>query len=195
MRNFFIQLRTLLNRAGNAEKIRTQLATLPVEAQQAARHIPTGDCSGEELAKITRLIEAAQRLVTGILALTSDLHVLQHPFHEALQPEVERLRVEFSAMLDAFVDCFRNGDTRRDFPVLSDSMAKLAETMRTLRESGAVAKEDLSDMFRSLEIVNRHRSIADALEECGNSRPQAYVRPFLLTRSLNSGLESSIFLL
>jgi hypothetical protein len=45
-------------------------------------------------------------------------------------------------------------------------MAKLAETMRTLRESGELAKEDLSDLFQSLEIVNRHQSIADALEEC-----------------------------
>ena len=166
MQNFFIQLKALLNRAGSAEKIRTQLAILPVEAQQAARHIPSGDCSGEEKAKITRLIETAQRLVTGILALTSDLHVLRHPFDEPLMPELERLRAEFSAMLDAFVDCFRRGDTRRDFPVLSDSMAKLAETMRTLRESGEVAKEDLSDLFQSMEIVNRHRSITDALEEC-----------------------------
>jgi uncharacterized membrane protein YccC len=166
MRNFFIQLKALLNRAGSAEKIRTQLAILPVEAQQAARHIPSGDCSGEEKAKITRLIETAQRLVTGILALTSDLHVLRHPFDEPLMPELERLRAEFSAMLDAFIDCFRRGDTRRDFPVLSDSMAKLAETMRTLRESGEVAKEDLSDLFQSMEIVNRHRSITDALEEC-----------------------------
>jgi hypothetical protein len=90
----------------------------------------------------------------------------QRPFDEALQPEFERLCAQFSAMLDVFVDCFRKGDTRRDFPVLSDSMAKLAETMRIQRESGTVAKEDLSDLFRSLEIVNRYRSIADALEEC-----------------------------
>jgi hypothetical protein len=69
-------------------------------------------------------------------------------------------------MLDAFVECFRKGDPRRDLPRLSDSMAKLAETMRTLRESGAWVSEDLSDLFRNLEIVNRHRSIADALEEC-----------------------------
>jgi hypothetical protein len=34
MRNYFIQLKALLNRAGNAEKIRTQLAILPVEAQR-----------------------------------------------------------------------------------------------------------------------------------------------------------------
>jgi uncharacterized membrane protein YccC len=148
MRNFFIQLKALLNRAGNAEKIRTQLAILPVEAQQAARHIPSGDCSGEEQAKITRLIEAAQRLVTGILTLTSDRHVLQHPFDAPLEPELERLRAEFSAMLDAFVDCFRKGDTRRDFPVLSDSMAKLAETMRTLRERGEVGKRPERDVWK-----------------------------------------------
>jgi uncharacterized membrane protein YccC len=166
MRNMFIQLKALLNRSENAEKIRTQLAILPVEAQQAARHIRSGHCSAEEQSKITRLIAAAQRLVAGSLALTSDLHVLQHPLNEALQPELERLRVEFSRILDAFAECFRKGDTRRDFPRLSDSMAKLAETIRTVRESGALAKEDLSGLFRSLEIVNRYQSIADALEEC-----------------------------
>ena len=166
MRKLFIQLKALLNRSGNAEKIRTQLAILPVEAQQAARHIRSGDCSGEEQSKITRLLDAAKRLVTGSLALTSDLHVPHAPLDEALQPEFERLRVDFNGMLDSFIDCFRKGDTRRDFPSLTDTMAKLAETIRTLRESGALVKEDLSGLFRSVEIVNRYRSIADALEEC-----------------------------
>ena len=166
MRNLFIQLKALLNRSGSAEKIRTQLAILPVEAQQAARHIRSGHCSAEEQSKITQLIAAAQRLVTGILALTSDLDVLHVPLNEALQPEFERLRVDFTGMLDSFIDCFRKGDTRRDFPSLTDTMAKLAETIRTLRESGALVREGLSGLFRSVEIVNRYRSIADALEEC-----------------------------
>jgi uncharacterized membrane protein YccC len=163
MRNLFIQLKALLNRSGNAEKIRTQLAIFPVEAQQAARHIRSSHCPADEQSKITRLIAAAQRLVAGILALTSDLHV---PLDEALQPEFERLRVEFSGSLDAFAECFRKGDTRRDLPRLSDSMAKLAGTIRTLRESGALVREDPSHLFRSLEIVNRYQSIADTLEEC-----------------------------
>jgi uncharacterized membrane protein YccC len=166
MRDLFIRLKALLNPSGNAEKIRTQLSILPVEAQQAARHIRSGHCSAEEQSKITRLIAAAQRLVPGSLALTSDLHVLHGPIAEALKPELERLRVEFSGMLDAFAECFRKGDTRRDLPTLSDSMAKLADTIRTLREGGALVKEDLSDLFRNVEIVNRYRSIADALEEC-----------------------------
>jgi len=168
MRNLFIQLKALLNRVGSAEKIRTQLAILPVEAQQAARHIRSGACSAEEQAKITRLIEAAQRSVTGSLALVSDLRVLSDPLYAALKPELERLRAGFSGMLESFVDCFREGDTQRDFPSLSDLMAKLADAMRTLRESGALAREDLSDLFRNLEIVNRYRSVADALEECSS---------------------------
>jgi uncharacterized membrane protein YccC len=168
MRKLFIQLKALLNQSGNAEKIRTQLAILPVEAQQAARHIRSGHCSAEEQSKITRLIAAAQRLVAGSLALTSDPHVLNVPLDETLQRDFERLRVEFSGMLDAFIGCFRKGDTRRELPGLSVSMAKLAETMRRLRESGALVKQDLSELFRTVEIVNRYRSIADALEECSS---------------------------
>jgi len=96
------------------------------------------------------------------------MRVLSDPLYAALKPELERLRAGFSGMLESFVDCFREGDTQRDFPSLSDLMAKLADAMRTLRESGALAREDLSDLFRNLEIVNRYRSVADALEECSS---------------------------
>jgi hypothetical protein len=92
------------------EKIQTQLAILPVEAQQAARQIRIAGCSEEERAKLVALVRALQTLITRISQLLSRRDMLPEITEQILKPQSERLEIEFKQMLDAFAECFRQGD-------------------------------------------------------------------------------------
>ncbi len=81
---FLFQLKALLNRKPHPERIRTQLALLPVEAQQAARQIRMKGCSAAERAKISRLIRGLQALVMQSEALISDIQVLPETVKSAV---------------------------------------------------------------------------------------------------------------
>jgi hypothetical protein len=92
------------------EKIQTQLAILPVEALQAARQIRIAGCSEEERAKLVALVRALQTLITRISQLLSRRDMLPEITEQILKPQSERLEIEFKQMLDAFAECFRQGD-------------------------------------------------------------------------------------
>jgi len=163
---FFFQLKALLNREPHPERIRTQLALLPVEAQQAARQIRMKGGSAAERAKISRLIRGLQALVMQSEALISDIDVLPEAVMSALRPEFERLEAEFKKMLDTFVECLRKGDCQRHFPTLRSALTKLDEGLERIRERGQLADQELDVLIHLLELVNRYQSTADALEEC-----------------------------
>jgi hypothetical protein len=92
--NFFKQFTALLNRDPHPEKIRTQLAVLPVEAQQAARQIKIMGYSAAEREKINRLIRAMQALVMQSMALLSEPQPLPDNLRSALRPEFDGLEAE-----------------------------------------------------------------------------------------------------
>jgi uncharacterized membrane protein YccC len=164
---FFVQLQALLNREPHAEKIRTQLAMLPVEAQQAARQMRIAGCPATERAKISRLIRALQALVMQSTALVSHKHVLPETIKAGLRPEFERLEREFNELLETFAQCFRKGDCRRPIPTLREALKELDGALERIRESRILADQKLEVVMHMLELANRYQSMAEALEECG----------------------------
>ena len=106
------------------ERIRTQLAILPVEALGALRQIRIIGCSEEEKLKVTALVRALQMLVARITqlvrhssalrsliipgnsegGLVSRLDMVPEITAQMLRPQFERLEIEFKQMLDAFAE-------------------------------------------------------------------------------------------
>ncbi len=163
---FFVQLKALLNNGPHREKIRTQLAILPVEALQAARQIRMTGFSADERARISRLIRELQGLVVQSAALISAMQNLPETIKSALHPHFEPLAIEFNKMLETFAECFRKGDSRRPFPTLHDALTRLDQELERLRDSRVLAAEKLDVLINSLELVNRYQAIAEGLEEC-----------------------------
>ena len=112
----FTHTKELLNGDPHGEKIQTQLAILPVEALHASTQIRIAGCSPQEKARLGALIRALQTLVTRTTVLVSRRHILPEVAAAILRPRFERLEVEFKQMLDAFAECLRQGDCRRELP-------------------------------------------------------------------------------
>jgi uncharacterized membrane protein YccC len=166
--NFFKQLKALLNRDPHPEKIRAQLAILPVEAQQAARLIKIKGYSAAEREKINRLIRAMQALVMQSMALLSEQQPLPDNLRSALRPEFDGLESEFHRMLDTFVVNLRKGDCRQPVPTLRDAITKLEEALETIRQGKVLAEQKFEVVLSLLELVNRYQSTAEALEACSS---------------------------
>jgi uncharacterized membrane protein YccC len=164
---FYNQLKALLNRNRHQEKIRTQLAILPVEAQQASRQIRIRDFSEADKVKVDELIKFSQALVVQCTSVIVNPYVLPESVGAVLRPELTRLETSFSQMLDTFVECFRKGDCRRPFPSLREAVTGLNEALQKTRDTGLSIQQSLEDMRQILEVTNRYQSMAEALEDCG----------------------------
>jgi uncharacterized membrane protein YccC len=169
MLKFFVQLKALLNREPHQEKIRTQLAILPVEALQATHQIRMTSFSSEERARIVRLIRGLQSLVMQCAALISERPQIPETINAALRAQFEPLEKEFDRMLDSFALCFREGDARRPFPSLHDALGRLDQGLEKIRESGLLADQKLDVVMQTLDLANRYQAIAEALEECSSA--------------------------
>jgi uncharacterized membrane protein YccC len=163
---FYQQLKALLNRDRHQEKIRTQLAILPVEAQQVSRQIRCRDFSEPEKAKVDELIKFSQALVMQCTALTANPYVLPESMGAVLRPELARLETGFGQMLDAFVECFRNGDCRQTFPSLREALTGLDSALQKTRDTGLNIQLNLDEIRCVLEVTNRYQSTAEVLEDC-----------------------------
>jgi hypothetical protein len=129
----FTQVKALLGGDPHQEKIRTQLAVLPVEALGALRQIRLTGCSEEEKLKVTALIRGLQVLVARITqlvrrssalrsitiasngegGLVSRRDIVPEITAQILKPQFERLEIEFKQMLDAFVRAIAGDNSRR----------------------------------------------------------------------------------
>ena len=58
------------------------------------------------------------------------------------------------------------GDSQRPLPVLGEAMAKLDRSLDTTGERRLLAKQSLEVVIHTLQLVNRYRSTAEALEGC-----------------------------
>jgi uncharacterized membrane protein YccC len=163
----FALMKALLSEDPHREKIQTQLAILPIEALQAIRQIRITGCSEEEKAKVTALVRAFQVLVTQITGLVSHRNILPEIAEPILRPQFERLEVEFKQMLDAFTECFRHGDCRRDLPTVRGALAELDQAVGQIRERRMFANQSLEAPLRTLGLVGCYHATADALEEFG----------------------------
>src|SRR6266404_5040802 len=163
----FAQTKALLSGNPHREKIQTQLAILPVEALQATQQIGIPGCSEQEKAKITTFVRALQALVTRITELVSHRNILPEITGPILQPQFERLEIEFKQMLDAFTECFRQGDCQRQLPSVQGALVEMDQAIKQIRDSRILSDQKLEIPLQMLDLANRYQGTGEALEECG----------------------------
>jgi uncharacterized membrane protein YccC len=163
----FARLNALLSGDPHQERIRTQLAILPVEALQAAGQIRLAGCPEQERARLAALIRSLRALVVEATELVARRRILPEITEAILRPQFERLEIEFKQVLDAFIECFRRGDCRRELPGVQGALAEIDEAVDQIRQSGILAGQKLEAPVRMLELVNRYHATAEALEQCG----------------------------
>ena len=160
--------KSLLRRDPDRERIQTRLAILSVEALQAIRQIRGPRFSQEERNRVTALVHILQALSARLRHLLSHRHLLPEVTEEFLGPPFERIEFEFSQMLDAFLETFRKGDFRREFPVLRGALAEIDQTVEQIRDRRILDEHSLEAPLRMLDLVGRYHGVADALEDCAN---------------------------
>jgi uncharacterized membrane protein YccC len=163
----FAQIKALLSGDPHREKIQTQLAILPVEALQAVCQIRIAGCSEEEKAKLVALVRSLQTLITRISQLLSRRDRLPEITEQILKPQSERLEIEFKQMLDAFAECFRQGDSRRQLPTACGALTEMDHAVQQIRDRKMLADLTLEAPLRVLDLVDRYHATVDALDECG----------------------------
>jgi hypothetical protein len=134
-----VDVERVLRGEPHREKIQTQLALLPVEALQAAGQIRIAGCSEEERAKLVALIRALQTLITRIIQLFSRRDGLPEIAEQVLKPQFERLEIEFKQMLDAFAECFRQGDCRLQLPTVRGALTEMDHAIQKIRDRNLLA--------------------------------------------------------
>ena len=163
----FIQIKALLSGDPHQERIRTQLAILPVEALGALRQNRIAGCSEEERAKLVTLVRTLQVLVARITQLVSRRDILPEITVQILKPQSERLEIEFKQMLDAFAECFRQGDCRRQLPTAHGALTEMDDAIQQIRNRNMLAGLPFEAPLRVLDLVERYHATAAALDECG----------------------------
>jgi uncharacterized membrane protein YccC len=163
--DFFGQLKALSNPKLPMTKIQIRLALLPIEALQAAKRIQLPGFTGEEQRQFELLIRALSGLAARRTALARCRFDLPAKLEALVHPELDQLEIEFGQMTDAFADCFRKGDCRREFPTVRGALDGLHLRTEQIRREHILATESLDAPIQLLEIVSRCQRIGDSLEE------------------------------
>jgi uncharacterized membrane protein YccC len=162
----FTNTKALLNGDPHGERIQTQLAILPAEALHASRQIRIAGCTQQEKARLGALIRALQTLVTRTTVLISRRHISPEIAEAILRPRFERLEVEFKQILDAFAECLRQGDCRRELPSLRRASGEMDGALESIRQSEILNGSHPEAPERVLELVDHYHATGEALEEC-----------------------------
>src|SRR5258708_59427 len=165
---FFGQLKAFSNRKLPMKKIQTRLALLPIEALQAAKRIPLLGFTGEQQRQFELLIRALSSLAAQRTALARRRFELPAKLDALVHSELEQLEIEFGQMTDAFADCFRKGDCRREFPTVRGALEGLGQRAEQIRRERILASESLDAPIQLLEVISRCQRIGDTLEECAS---------------------------
>jgi hypothetical protein len=161
------RLKELLSGDPHQERIRTQLAVLPVEALQAAGQIRLAKCSEQERGRLAALVRALRSLGVEATELVSRRGILPEITEAILRPQFERLEIEIKQVLDTFAECFRRGDCRRELPSIQGALAEIQQAVEQIRQSRILSAQPLDAPVRMLELVNRYYATAEALERSG----------------------------
>ncbi len=162
----FGHITALLNEGPHDEKIQNQLAILSVEALQAGRQIRIAGCTTQEKARLGALVRALQTLVTRTTVLVSGRHAFPETTQEVLRPQFERVGVEFKQVIDAFAECLRQGDCRRELPSLNSALSEIEKARESIRKSEMLKGRHPEASVCVLELVDHYHATAEALEEC-----------------------------
>ena len=144
------------------------MALLPIEALQASKRIPLLGFTGEQQRQFELLIRALSSLATQRTALARRRFELPAKLDALVHSELEQLEIEFGQMTDAFADCFRKGDCRREFPTVRGALEGLRQRAEQIRRERILASESLDAPIQLLEVISRCQRIGDTLEECAS---------------------------
>ncbi len=164
--DFFSQLKALSNPKLPMKKIQTRLALLPIEALQAAKGIRLPGFTGREQRQFELLIRVLSSLAARRTALARRRLELPAKLEALVHTELDQLEIEFGQMIDAFADCFRKGDCRREFPTVRGALDGLRLRAEQIRREHILATESLDAPIQLLEVISRCQRIGDTLEEC-----------------------------
>jgi p-hydroxybenzoic acid efflux pump subunit AaeB len=163
---FFRQLKAIANPKLSMKKVQTRLALLPIEALQAANRIRLSGFTQEQQGKFELLIRSLSSLATRRTALARSRRELPAKLEGLVHSELDQLEIEFSQTTDAFADCFRKGDCRREFPKVRGALDGLRRRADQIRQERLLATESLDAPIQLLEVVSRCQYIGEELEEC-----------------------------
>jgi uncharacterized membrane protein YccC len=155
----------LCGEAAGAE-IQPELTLLSVEALQAAQQMRMPNCSAAEKGRIlafVRTLLAAGTQISGVVSRRDSLPEAARPI---LRPKLERLDAGFAEALDAFADCLRRGDCRREFPSLEGALSEMSRAVEQIRDSRILTHHKFEAPLRMLDLANRYHATTDSLEEC-----------------------------
>lgn len=176
----FAQTKDLLGGAPNREKVLTKLTNLPVEAMGAVSQIGIAGCSVEERTNLSFLIHRSQALVSRVNQLVSRRSDLRSPAkadergnllpettERILNPHFAGLEFEFKQMLDAFTNCFRDGDCSRELPTIRGALTGLDQAVHQILDRNLLGDLPVETALRFLDVIDHYHATADSLEECG----------------------------
>ena len=165
---FFGQLKALSNPKLPKVKIQTRLALLPIEALQASKRIRLRGFTGEEQRQFELLIRALSALAARRTALLRRRFEFPSKLEALVHSELDQLEIEFVQMTDAFADCFRKGDCRREFPTVRGALDSLLLRVNQIRREQILATESLDAPIQLLDVISRCQRIGETLDECAN---------------------------
>jgi uncharacterized membrane protein YccC len=163
---FFRQLKALSNPKQPMKKIQTRLALLPIDALQVSKLIRLQGFTAEQQRQFELLLRALAGLASRRTALLRRWHELPANLESLLHSELDRFEIEFGLAADAFADCFRKGDSRRELPQVHGALDSLRKKAEKIRREGVLAAEPLDAPVQLLEVVSRCCRIGDSLDEC-----------------------------
>ena len=70
-------------------------------------------------------------------------------------------------MLDAFAECFRQGDCGRQLPTVRGALTEMDHAVQQIRDGNMLAGLPFEAPLRVLDLVDRYHATADVLDECG----------------------------
>ena len=143
------------------------------EALGAAPQIRIAGCSENERLKLVALINTLQILVSRISQLVSRRKLLPEVTEQIMRPGFAHLEIEFVQMLDAFAECFREGDCSREFPTVDGALTEMDRAVQQIRDRNLLGNLPPEASLRVLELVDRYHASADASRQC-SERPTLY---------------------
>ena len=84
-----------------------------------------------------------------------------------MRPRFEHLEIEFTQMLDACAECFREGNCSREFPAVDGALTKIGHAVQQIRDRDLLGNLSPETSLRVLDLVDRYQATADDLEHCG----------------------------
>ena len=70
-------------------------------------------------------------------------------------------------MLDAFAECFRQGNCQLQLPTVRDALTAMDDAFQRMRDRNMLAGLSFDTPLRVLDLVEHYHATADILEECG----------------------------